>query len=77
MVVGGVTKGQARHLFVGLSQKNIDRLTSGQPIHVKITQDFDLVLAFGETDEELHLRLAKEGAIGVSTRVGFVGESGS
>jgi hypothetical protein len=55
-------------VLIGISRKIIDHLLSGQPATMK-TKSVEVMLLFAETDQDLHLLLAREGLIGPSTQV--------
>ncbi len=45
---------------LGLSQENMDRMTAGQPVHVKLEElglEGDIVIFYGKTEDELQRTL--------------------
>lgn len=70
--VGKNDEGSKLVIGLGLSRKNVDRLTSGHPIKVKLSElniglDGNVLIFFGETEEEM-ARLI-EPMIGPATKV--------
>lgn len=60
------------HLGLGITRENVNRLTAGQPIHVKLREmgvsiDGAVMIYFGETEVELQQGIAE--FIGPETKV--------
>lgn len=62
-----------KHLGLGISRENVNRLIQGKPIHVKLTElnnlvvDGTIMIYFGETERELQQAVAE--FIGPETKV--------
>jgi hypothetical protein len=62
--------------MLGLSRENINRLQQDKPIHIKkythgegVPEGWDIVLFFGETEQEMQKMFVKHGMIGPETKV--------
>jgi len=77
MIIARSRTGTGKELLIlGLSRANIERMTSGKPVHVKeathgegIPDGWEIVIMFGETEQEMQKQFVEAGMIGPETKV--------
>jgi hypothetical protein len=78
MVIGRATRGneEGEILLLGLSRENVRRLSNREPIVLKrathgngIPQGWEILICFGETEEELFAELKQSGMVTEQTEI--------
>lgn len=77
MIIARSRTGAGNELLIfGLSRANVDRMMAGRPVHIKksthgdgIPEGWEIVIFFGETEQDMQKQFAKAGMIDQNTKV--------
>ena len=77
MIIARSKTGTGKELLIfGLSRVNVERMMAGKPVHIRkeshgdgIPDGWEVVIMFGETEQEMQKQFAKAGMIDQHTKV--------